>query len=106
MDFFRKVNLHSSGVRTTITSHLAERTMASDTEPMIINRSTAFNPVAPQTIISALTDSAASFGMRTFGAPYWITALTLSSPSASACALQSFTSASDDCCTSSTTEGA
>ena len=44
--------VHSAGVRMTKTSHLAVRTIASDTDP-IMKRSTGVCPVAPQIIKSA-----------------------------------------------------
>jgi len=58
----------SSPLRTTRTSHLAWRTMASETLPMI-KRSTAFNPVAPQTIKSASNFLAISLAIFTLGEP-------------------------------------
>ena len=75
-----------SGVRTTNTSHFEERTIASDTEP-IRNRSTAFKPVAPQTIKSASTTLDNSFVIIVFGEPYSIIAFTFLIPAASACFL-------------------
>jgi hypothetical protein len=98
-----KGSYNHSGVRITKTSHLAERMIASDTEP-IKKRSIAFNPVAPQIIKSALTKLANSPVMIFLAEPYSITTFTFSRPSASACALYPFKSSSYRCCARSTME--
>ena len=83
---FERVFSYHSGVRITNTSHLAERTIASDTEP-IKKRSTVFKPVAPQMIRSAFKVLAKSFVISDFGEPYSITKFTFVNPASSACFL-------------------
>ena len=78
--------VHSAGVRMTKTSHLAVRTIASDTDP-IMKRSTGVCPVAPQIIKSAFTDLAISFEITVLGEPYSIMIFTFSTRAAAARAL-------------------